>query len=147
MGWVAIRNPDTRLNQLRDARVQVQGGDRIGSACGVRCLAPRKAVEGILEVCLGHGLLADRHSPPVGRPFEHERDREARGKRIHRVVTGQDELRAPLDHRLVGERHRPHATPHSVARLEHGHFRSAGAQRVGGGESGEPGADDTYLLH
>ena len=147
MGGMAVRDRDTRPNQLREGRVQAQGGDRVGGACGVRGPARGNAVERALEVGLGHGLLADRHAPPVGRPLEHQRDPEARGQRLHRVVTGQDELRAALDHRALPERHRPHASPHPVARLEHGHLGSAGAQGVGRGEAGEAGADDADPLH
>ena len=124
-----------------------KAGDHIGSACGVRGRAPGDAVECVLEGGLGHSLLADRHAPPVGRPLEHQRDPEARGQGLHLLVTGQDELGAPLDHRSLSERHRPDAAPHPVARLEHGHLGSAGAQGVGRGEARKAGADDADPLH
>ena len=143
---MSVRDRDARLHQLRERRVQVQGGDRVGGARGVGGPARGEAVERGPQVGLGDGLLADRHAPSVGRSLQHPRDPEPLGQFVHHVVAGQDELGAPLDHR-VAERHRPHAAPDPVARLEHGHLGSAGAQGVGGAEAGVARADDDDPLH
>ena len=50
-------------------------------------------------------------------------------------------------HSDARQANRPHASPDPVARLEHDHFRSTGAQGVGRGEAGKAGADDADPLH
>ena len=74
---VAVRDRHTRPNQRLDRRVKTQGGDHVGGARRVRRPAVGDAGEGILEVGLGDGLVADGHAPSVRRPLEHHRDPEA----------------------------------------------------------------------
>ena len=144
---MAVRDRHSGPDQRLDGPVQAQSGDRVGGARGVRRRALGEPLECGLESGLGHGLLADGDSPAVGRPLEHQRDPEPLGQPLHHVVPGQDELGAALDDRPIAEGHRPDPAPHAVARLEHGHLRSAGAQGVGRGEAREAGTDDDDPLH
>ena len=138
-GRVRARDLDARGDHLGQRGRKTQRPERVED----RAL-PRRVVEaGDCSIQVGR---RDRLAPAwlavaVIRALAVEPQAEAPSGRQENLVAREDELGAPLGH-AARERHRPDPSADSIAGLEHDDLRTFAPQRVGGGESGQAGADD-----
>ena len=138
------RHLETGEDRLAGARVEVEPGQQLGGReRGVAALRDggRDGVDGAGEDLGLDAEPAARLTLAVAHALLPQPEPEAAAQVEEHVVSGQDELRAPLDHGPVRKLGRPDPAADPVARLEHDDLVSSPGQLVGSGQAREAGAD------
>ena len=143
MSRVRGRDLDSREDRLAYPREDAKALERVRECLGVGG-APCEEPDRRCDLALLDGWAAARLAGAVRRPLLVQVKTELTCETPQRVVAGEYELGAELDHGPVRECMRADATADSLLCLEHDDVDAASAQESRGRQTGESRADDDY---